>query len=290
MISNYKNLFNFEKKSVFYVNFFLVLLIVIFFIFKIPLSLFFYFDIVLTFILSFLFFKRSRKVAKFLILTNMFIFFYFLYPQFSNFLYNLFGDNSYFIVLFYTLFLGFIFILLSGFSKTFMGKIKKFDFKFAGIIVLMGFILGFFFYMVREPVPQVFIDFTKKGIFNLISFLTINSFVVALAEELVFVGFLFNVYNKLTTKVDAIFQTSLIFTMFHLLRFHNIIIYYFENFRQYYIFYSSMYYILLFSFMVLALYLYSFKGKKKSGNFLYPVILHLITDLILFLLYILFGS
>ena len=84
---------------------------------------------------------------------------------------------------------------------------------------------------------------------------------------------LFNSYRDLTSKYDAYFQTSIIFAMFHLLRFRVLVEHYYVYFRDIYILYLVMYYLLLLAFMFFALYLYSFKtkihGKTIEGNFFY---------------------
>ena len=103
---------------------------------------------------------------------------------------------------------------------------------------------------------------------------------------MIFSGFLFNTYKNLTTRYDAIFQTAIIFVLFHLLRFEILVNYYFKNFNDTFIFYLVLYYIFLFVFMVTALYLYSLKSKKYEGNFTYPLILHFVADFSLFFFYL----
>jgi len=98
----------------------------------------------------------------------------------------------------------------------------------------------------------------------------------------------FNLYQKLTSKRDAIYQVSTIFVLFHFLRFEVLIKHYYVNFHDFYLVYIIGYYILLFLFMVTALNLYSFKSKKYEGNFIYPVVLHFAADFGLFFFYV-FG-
>jgi hypothetical protein len=104
---------------------------------------------------------------------------------------------------------------------------------------------------------------------------------------MIFSGFLHNSYRSITSKWDAMFQVSILFVCFHLLRFEVLVKHYFVNFSNYYILFITSYYVLLFLFMVLAQYLYTFKSKKYEGNFFYPVILHFGADLSLFFFYIL---
>lgn len=291
MLFHYKNLFDFEKKSVFIVNFILIFLIIIFFLFKYELKYFFYFDVILTFILSYIFFKKSRKLAKMIIVTNMFIFFYFLYPLVADFLTKLFAAESYVFIIFYNLFISYLFLSLSGYHSSFSESLKKFSVPIFLIILIYGICFGLFFHLIKEPVPALFLEVSNQGsTFNLISFLLFNSFLIAFSEQMIFSGFLFNVYKNLTTKVDAYFQVAVIFVMFHILRFETLLNYYFTNFKNFYIFYLSSYYILLFLFMLTALYLYSFQGKKHKGSFYYPLALHFGADFGLFFFYIIAGG
>ena len=97
---NNKSVFFLEKKAVFLINFILVVLVILSFLFNINLKYFFYFNITITFFLSYFFFKHSRKLAKMLIVTNIFIFFYFLYPNVSSYFSELFGAESYIFIIF----------------------------------------------------------------------------------------------------------------------------------------------------------------------------------------------
>lgn len=279
----FKNILDFEKKSIFLINFFLVVLVTTFFLFDWNLEYFFYFNIIMTFILSFFYFKRSKKLAKTLIVTNMFIFFYFLYPKLSYFLEALFGSESYIFIMFYNVLIAFLFLSFSGYKKTFLRDLKKFNFKVFLLILIIGLFYGFLFALIKEPVPSLFLDITNKGFLNIMTFLIFNSFIVAFSEQMIFSGFLFNVYEDLSSRFDAFFQTSILFVMFHLLRFKILISHYYTNFTSWFLLYISLYYIFLFCFMLSCLYFYSFKGKKYSGNFLYPVIIHFIADFSLFL-------
>ena len=142
---------------------------------------------------------------------------------------------------------------------------------------------GFLFWMIKEPVPQNFVS--GDTLINVIGLILIGSFIVALSEQMIFQGCLYNTYKKITTRKDAFYQVAIIFVMFHLLRFENLVKFYFANFQMYFILFLVLYYIFLFVFMITALYLYTFKGKKYSGNFFYPLTLHFVADFTLFLLY-----
>lgn len=281
-----KSLFDLEKKSVFLINLGLVLLIVLTFLLDWKLEYFFYFNIFITLIISYFFFQKSKKLAKTLIVTNMFIFFYFLYPKVAIFLTELFGSESYLFILFYTIFLSYIFLVFSGENNTFLGDLKSFSFKIVFLIMLLGFSLSLLFIFVQEPVPSLFIDVVEHGTLgDYFKFIILSTLIIALAEQLIFSAFLFNSYSKLTSRMDAFYQTSIIFVLFHMLRFDILVKYYYVNFPDFFLFYISLYYIFLFLFMILCIYLYSFNWKGKKGNFIYPVLLHFFTDLGLFLFY-----
>lgn len=282
-----KSIFELEKKLVFLINFGLVLLVIITFLFDFKLSYFFYFTIILTMILGYFYFKRSRKLSKTLILTNMFIFFYFLYPYVAQFLTDLLGSQSYIYILFYSVLISYIFLVFSGQHQTFLGNLKKFSYKIAGGVFLIGFSLGFLFYLIHEPVPQLFIDIAASGSFlDFMKFIVFSSLIIGLSEQMIFSGFLHNSYRTITTRWDAMFQVSILFVCFHLLRFEVLVKHYFENFATSYLFFITSYYVLLFIFMVMAQYFYTFKSKKYEGNFFYPVLLHFGADLALFFFYI----
>ena len=269
-----------EKRSVFYINSFLIILMIILFLFEIHTKYFFYFNIFLTLGLSYIFFKHSKKLSKYIIITNMFIFFYFLFPKVADFLYQLLGNESYIFLLFYNIFLAYIFLLFSGQHKNFLRNIKKTNIKVIGITILIGIILGIFFFFVREPIPQ---EFLTGDIVKIVFY----TFILALSEQIMFAGFLFNTYKELTSQTkEAYFQVATVFLLFHLLRFENLVVAFWNNFEFSYLYLMTGYYILLFIFMAIALYLYNFKTSKYEGNFIYPVLLHFITDFILIFLII----
>lgn len=286
MLFNFKSFFDFEKKSVFLINFFLIILFIVFLIQQFKLIYFFYIDVFVTLTLSYFFFKKSRHLAKMLIVTNMFIFFYFLFPLIAKYVTDILGNEAYLFIMFYNVLIAYIFLKLSGFQENFLGNLKNFKLSFIILILVLGLTFGLLFHMIKEPVPALFIDFSENSTMNLALFLVFNSFIIALSEQMIFSGFLFNVYRNLSTKFDAYFQVAIIFILFHLLRFDILVKYYYVNFAEYYIFYLTMYYIFLFFFMLTALYLYSFVGKKYQGNFFYSVFLHFGADFGLFMFYL----
>jgi membrane protease YdiL (CAAX protease family) len=283
--------FSFEKKSVFYLNFFLILLIILTFLFDISISYFFYINIIVTFFISYYFFKRSKKLSKTLILTNLFIFFYFLYPKVSEFLVLLFGRDSYLFISLYSLILAYVFIAFSGNLQSFLSTISNFSFKIFSIISLVGFVFGMLFFYVKEPIP--FYMITSLSSFDLsvifLSFI-VPSFLIAISEQFIFTGFLFHSYKQLTSQKEAMYQTAILFVSFHLLRFEILVKHYFKYFNETYLFFLISYYLLLFIFMLLSLYWYSFKSKHYKGCFVYPIWFHFIVDFSLFIFYALWIS
>ncbi len=145
----------------------------------------------------------------------------------------------------------------------------------------------FFFFLIQEPIPFFIAELFSSGeILNILFFILFTSFLIALSEQMIFAGFLYNSYKKLTSKIDAFFQTAIIFVLFHILRFEILVKYYYEISANFYIIFIILYYILLFCFMVFALYLYSLNSKKYKGSFLYPFFLHFGADIGLFMFYL----
>jgi len=282
---NHHPKFEFEKRSIFHINFIFVILVILSLLYKISLKYFFYLNILITIILSYYYFKKNQDLAKYLIITNLFIFVYFLYPDIAWFFTELFNSSSYVFIVFYNIIIAFTFLTLSGHKEDLLGNFKKFNPKTFFSILLLGTVFGLLFTIIKEPIPALFTEVINSQTSSLIGFLIFSSFLVAFSEQMIFSGFLFNIYKKLTTRKDAIYQTSIIFLLFHLLRFEILVKHYYVNFTDLYLVYLIGYYILLFVFMMTALYLYSFKSKKYSGNFFYPVALHFAADFGLFLFY-----
>jgi membrane protease YdiL (CAAX protease family) len=254
-------------------------------LYNISLKYFFYFNILTTLIISYFYFKKSRKLAKYLIVTNLFIFFYFLYPDIAWFFTEIFNSSSYVFIVFYNILIAFTFLSLSGHKEDLLGNFSKFKPKIFTTVLLLGAVFGLIFTVIKEPIPALFTDVINSADSSLLGFIIFSSFLVAFSEQMIFSGFLYNVYSKLTSKKDAIYQTSIIFVLFHLLRFEILIKHYYVNFTDLFLLYLFAYYIMLFIFMATALYLYSFKSKKYQGNFFYPVALHFAADFSLFLFY-----
>ena len=215
----------------------------------------------------------------------MFIFFYFLYPDIAWFFTEVFDSSSYVFIVFYNILIAFVFLSLSGHKEELLGNFKKFKAKIFVSVLLLGAAFGLIFTLIKEPIPALFTDVINSADASLLGFILFSSFLVAFSEQIIFSGFLFNIYSKLTSRKDAIYQTSIIFVLFHLLRFEILVKHYYINFTELFLLYLFLYYVMLFVFMVTALYLYSFKSKKYSGNFFYPVALHFAADFSLFVFY-----
>jgi hypothetical protein len=258
------------------------------FIIDLSLSYFFYVNVIGTIILSYIFFKRSKILSKALILTNMFILFYFLYPNIESFLYELMGTRSFFYILFYNIFIATVFIFFSGLHKTFLGDYKKLNVKILSFAIFISFFIGFAFFLIKEPVPPNFVNFSEP-IFIALRGIIFSSFVVALSEQMIFLGFLYNTYTKLSSKKDSIYQVAVIFVMFHMLRFENLIAFYKANFGDLFMIFIILYYLFLFLFIMISIHFYTLKGKKYTGNFIYPLAIHMVADFTLFFMYYLRG-
>ena len=279
---------SFEKNSVFLVNLFLVF----FFMFSLmngnSASFFFYLNVILTIILSYIFFNKSKLISKYLILTNMFLLFYFLSPQVTLFLFDLFQVNSYFILVMYNLFLASIFIFFSGNHKTFFGRIKDVSPSILLSTVLVGFFFGILFVFIQEPVSGSILNVFTGSLFVSVISITLMAFLIAFSEQLIFSGFFYNIYSKTASKDLAVIYSASLFVIFHFLRLSTIGVYYFDKYGPMSEFFILMYYMFLFSFMFSALYLYRFKSKGMEGNFVYPVTLHFVADIVLFFSYFFF--
>lgn len=254
---------------------------IFFLYFNIPVKYFFYINMTSTITISYFFFKRSRLLSKSLILTNMFIFFYFLYPYIADFLFFLFESQSYLYILFYNILIAFIFLEFSSNRDEFLKNIKSVNLKLILCVFILGLFFGTLFYISKEPVPISLFNPKSSDYFVKIIIFTL---ILSISEQMIFSGFLFNTYKKLNTSSIAMTQTTIFFVMFHLLRFENLIISFIRYSDSFFLFNMIFYYILLGLFMITAIYLYNLNSSKYKGNIIYPIILHFITDLTIFVL------
>ena len=275
----YSSMLYVEKRSVFLINFFLILFIIFFFLYDVSVMYFFYFILVFTSVLSYLYFRKSKSLARALITTNLFIFFYFLYPFIELFVYEIFESFWYILVIFYHILIAYLFLILSGNSKRLLGNIEKFSSKVLVLVLMCGIIFGFLFFLIGEPISQEILK-GKSVNSQVIWFIILSSFLVAFSEQMIFSGFLFNTYKGLSSRYHAFYQTAIIFVLFHLLRFEILFEVYYKSFGELFSLYIILYYVLLFFFMISALYFYSFRHEKFEGNFIYPLCLHFLTDFV----------
>lgn len=273
------------KKSLFFINLLLVIFMIISLAFGFSFKYFFYLNIFLTFLFSYLFFTKSKSLSKMVFLTNLFILFYFISTTLVGFVHELLGFRSYFFLLGYNVILGLIFIVYSGYHKTFFGKLSDFRFSLFFIIMLVGFVFSFFFLFVREPVSGLILDVYNDNIYISILLLSLTAFFVALSEQIIFLGFFYNVYKSIVTSKTAILQSSLLFVLFHLINFSVVYSYYKAHVGIIAPLFMIIYILFLSIFILSCFYFYLINSKKYKGNFIYPVILHFSVDVFLFLFY-----
>lgn len=249
---------------------------------QISLSYFFYINIILTLFLAYLFFKKQKEISKLIMITNLYIFFYFLSPGISSFLFDYLGSSSQFLTLFYILVLSFIFLIFSGFQKSFLGAVGKLNFALSFLVVLLGAVFGLGFILLQEPVGALLYDIsTTDTLISLFSLASI-AFLIALSEQLAFSGIFFNAYKKVISEHKAKLFIAALFVLFHFLKFDILSQHYALVSPYFSPFYLTGYYLLLFFFMYIALQLYTLKSDRYKGSFLYPLLLHFVTDFFLF--------
>lgn len=282
---NFKLSLNLEKRLVFYINLFLIILVSSVIFLSLDMSTFFYINIFVTFFLSLLFFKKSKKLSRTLIITNMFILFYFFSGIVIPFLFRLFDNVSYYYLLFYNLILGVCFLFFSGKMRSIYESLKNFKLSILFLTFMVGFMLSFLFIFFREPVSGQILDVYATDFLVSVLLIASFAFLVGLSEQIIFSGFLYQTYLDLTNENEAKIHTSIMFVLFHLLGFAGILRYYEGIVGSLSWFYILGYLVSLGVFMYVALYFFSFKSKNYSGNIVYAVGLHFSVDLILFMFY-----
>lgn len=280
------SIFDLEKNSLYMMNMLLVLLVMITTFYNISFKFFFYFTVFATFFLSYFYFKKSKDLTKFFILSNLFILFYFLSQGVSYFLFDLFNMRSYMLIFLYNITIVFIFLIFSGLIKNYLEGIKNIKISLLLIVFLFGFIFGFLFFLIKEPVIGSFLDVSSTSLLYSISLLAFNSFMIGFIEQSTFGGFFYNMYKKFFSKSKSMHYTAILFALFHLAN----IVFLIEHYKSYlginFSFLGILAYgFLLYIFMYFAIYLYTLKGKKYTGCIVYSIILHFCADFSLFLLY-----
>lgn len=272
------------ERGVFTINFFFVIAMILFFYFQYNIEYIFYSLITTTFILSYIMFKKHKVFSKGIILTNLFVYFYFLYPHVGRLSYELFSDASTYILIFYTLFLAYIFLEFSGKKNLVIDSILNYKLSYLLLTVLIGFMFGIIFYFVGEPIPSsMFLE--ESTLPSIVLNIFIISFLIGISEQLLFTGFLYNTYASMTHPIDAQIQTSLLFVAFHMLRIEVIIASFFTVFMKLAYIYLFLYFVALFVFMNISILFY--RGiKNYKGSFIYSVLFHTIVDFSLIMLII----
>jgi len=224
-------------------------------------------------------------LSKELILTNMFILAYFLSTGIILFLFELFQTQNFLYILFYNILLVIIFLNFADIFKKTMGELKKFKFSLFFVMIIVGLVFGILFMLTNEPVSGSILDVYSDSLFMSILKLLAVALFIGVSEQLIFSGFFYNMYSKITTPETAAIYSAFLFALFH---FTNVLLlfgfYLRSDIFSAYLF-SAIYFVLLFIFMLTAIYFYRIDSKKYKGNILYPIMLHFATDFFLFLFY-----
>jgi hypothetical protein len=182
-----------------------------------------------------------------------------------------------------------IFLLFSGLHKEVTWfRPRELKLSVIGITTLIAVVFAVLFILVREPVPSLLLEYNSGSLLVVGSMLFLTAFMVAISEQIIFISFFYTVYAKLHSKQSAIWQVAVLFVGFHFLRLENLLNHFHLVFEQVWLLVLILYYLLLLAFMGTSVYLYSIKGHRFSGQFLYPVLLHFVTDLGLFGFYYFF--
>lgn len=270
------------ERGVFLINFLFVIAMILHFYFEYSTQYLFYILTGVTFVLSYIMFYKHKKFSKGIILTNLFVYFYFLYPHIGRFSSELFPNLSTYILILYTLFLAYILLEFSREKEIVLKSIFNTKMNYILLSILIGFVFGIIFYLVGEPIPsEIFAG--ESTLPSLILNIFIISFLIGVSEQLLFTGFLYTTYASMTRPIDAQIQTSLLFVAFHMLRIEVIIASFFTIFLELAYLYLFLYFLALFVFMNISIILY--RGiKNMKGSFAYSVIFHTIVDFSLILM------
>lgn len=273
-----------EERGIFFINFCFVIAMILIFYFQLNLEYFFYFLMGTTFLVSYLTFKEKKSFSKGIILTNLFIFFYFLYPYIAVFTSTILGYQSTYALIFYTLLLAYLFLEFLGKKEEVLESIRSMRIKPFLYILLIGIFLGQLFYFAGEPIPSQFVKYEHPNLIVVIVEIFILSFLIGLSEQLLFTGFVFNTYTSMTREIDAQIQTSLLFIAFHMLRIKALVYAFIIEYGSLAYMYLSIYFIALFIFMMIAIGFYrGMKGHFK-GSIGYAILFHTFVDFVLILM------
>ena len=275
---------NVFQKSVFSMNLLFVVLAIIIFHFKLTLQYFFYALIISTFILSFLSFNIKKECSKGIILTNLFVFFYFLYPYIAQFLYGFLEQYTIYVLIAYTLTLGSILLELSGKREVVFLSFKLCKFKYILVLIPVAIIFGILFNFLGEPIPQEIL-INSSSISLLLVQILILSLCIGVSEQLLFTGFLYNTYSSLSKPIFAQLQTAILFVFFHMLEIGVLVLTFSTLFGSLHLLYLVLYVICLFIFMNIAIMLFRGfsinvfgKVREIKGSLTYSILFHIIVD------------
>ncbi|MFP4402022.1 MAG: hypothetical protein ACLFPL_02225 [Candidatus Nanoarchaeia archaeon] len=272
-------------RGVFFLNFLFVVAMILIFYFQLELKYFFYGVIITTFIFSYLTFSKYRKFSKGIILSNLFIYFYFLYPYIAEFFSQINPQLTNYILILYTLFLALILLEFLGKKNEVLQTIYNVNFKRLLQICLFAIPFGILFYLVGEPIPREIFSI-DSSLINTILHALFVAFLIGVSEQFLFTGFVHNMYSTMTSKVDAQIQTSILFVLFHMLRIKVIMGSFVLMYNQFAYLMILCYFLALFIFMNISIYL--FRGSKHfKGSIVYSVLFHTLVDFILILTVIL---
>lgn len=278
----------FLERGIFGINFFFVIMMILTFYFQWNLELFFYSLIFTTLVLSYLMFSKFRVFSKGIILSNLFVYFYFLYPYIGVFSTQYFPQISTYILILYTLFLSYILLEFLGKKEEILKTIPNISVTPIVFVFLGSFLVGAIFFFVGEPIPKEIFSI-EQGATNLILYILFLAFLIGISEQLLFTGFLFQTYKTMTSEMEAQIQTSILFVAFHMLRIQAVIASFVLVYGSNAYFYMTLYFLALFLFMNISILLYrgfTFKGKQIKGSFTYSVIFHTLVDFTLIYLII----
>ena len=274
----FENLDTFQKIS-FISPFFFMFLIILKNIFSFSFFLIiFYFILLILFLVFYNKFNNNIKIQnnfkRDFILINTFFFVFFAYNYFKFFLGIFFKNILDLIFLFYIIFfvIVFLFYLENKINFSFDLKLEYFLKTFYLICIFL-----FLFLFSFEKIPnQILI---QNSFYEKIILAFIYSILIAIYEQLLFIGILYKSYLKNFKNISKnliIIFISFLFSVIHISNFNEILNLYIVNSS---IFLFLFYLVILYYFMKISILLY-----EKSKNIIYPILLHFLLDFILIIL------
>lgn len=160
-------------------------------------------------------------------------------------------------------------------------KLFKIKLKFGPVInslilrsIFFGLAFGAVFYLITEP--------SASTINMPINILLVYLAIIAVSEEILFRGILLNLADRAFSFDIAVLLQSLVFSSAHFISINSIFVHYGSLSSSVIttVLYVSVYYVLLYSFAMVAGFLYG----REDRNIIYPIIFHFTTNLTLFLM------